>query len=216
MLGHSRSHLGRLCPVEIRFPQELFKISQIFFSFLKLGKMVDDDVEYFRKEYNRLSADDRLVGYQYTITVNAAKLRWSVREAERKLYKKVHSIIDNKRDPLMVVSYLVVHEYHKNGYPHIHMLVYFFKDLDESRVLLGKLRHSVGNTFMKVDANSLYTHRDSNYENWCEYILKDVDQNLRYRRSLEYSGFEAFTRTINLPFILATRDYRSRFFKIHS
>lgn len=217
MTGHVRGIagiLGRLCPVEIRFPQELFKISQNLFSFLKLGKMVDDDVEHFRKEYARLSVDEGLVGYQFTITVNAAKLRWSIREAERKLFKKVISIIDNKRDPLMVASLLVAHEYHKNGYPHIHMLVYFFKGLDESRALLGKLRQAVGNTFMKVDANSLYVHKDSNYDNWCEYILKDVDQNLRYRRSLEYPGFEEFTRYSNLPFIICTKDYVHLFDRI--
>lgn len=164
-------------------------------------------MEYFRREYQRLSSDENLIGYQYTVTVNAAKLRWSIREAERKLMNKVFSIIENRRDPIFLVGLLAAHEYHKNGYPHVHMLCYFFKSSDESRFLLGSLRSKIGNTFMKVDRNSEYIQRDAVYENWCEYILKDVEENLRYRRCLEYPGFGGIERRVNLPFIICTKDY---------
>lgn len=178
----------------------------IFFSKLKL-KM--DELE--KGTYSNATKEQLSAVYEFMQripNVTASEVTFTVAPSRCKdvqdIKKRIMTLVERRiKDTPGLVGFIITRENHKNGWPHVHGIVWYESDnnnamqLGEGRVwsqldgpdeLSPNRKTRFGYKFNELGKSQLYPLRINEYEinnnkwkNWFEYILKDQEINYKIR-----------------------------------
>lgn len=123
--------------------------------------------------YHFFINNDKCVGYEVTFTINPKKSR-GIQEAKKTIMTSVCKKFYNVPG---FVGCIFTRENHESGWPHIHGIMWFLKEVDNSKMLssvYGDGRSQIGR--VQVDSLRVDEYVDAegnNRENWLDYICKE-------------------------------------------